>query len=81
MEQPGVLEDHPEDPSQVVPGRCPGVDPVDRDPAPIDLVEAHEQVDQGRLARAGRAHDCDRLAGLDVQVQVVDQGLVWFVAE
>ena len=36
---------------------------VDRDPAAVDLVEAHQQVDERRLAGAGRADDGDRLAG------------------
>jgi hypothetical protein len=49
---------------------------VDRDPPAVDLVEAHQQVDEGRLAGAGRTDDRDRLAGLDVEVEVVDQGLV-----
>ena len=37
---------------------------VDRDPAAVDLVEAHQQVDERRLAGAGRADDGDRLARL-----------------
>ena len=46
-----------------------GVDPVDRHPADTDLaglgvVEAHQQVGQRALARAGRADQRDDLAGL-----------------
>ena len=34
VEQPRVLEDHPERAAQVVAGQLAGVDAVDRDPAP-----------------------------------------------
>ena len=63
VEQPRVLEDHPELAAQVVAGQLAGVDAVDRDPPAVDLVEAHQQVDERRLAGAGRADDRDRLAG------------------
>ena len=52
MEQPGVLEDHAERAAQVVAGHLAGVDAVDRDPPAVDLVEAHQQVDERRLAGA-----------------------------
>jgi hypothetical protein len=32
-------------------------------------LEAAEQVQQRRLARAARAHECDEVAGVDVQVE------------
>ena len=57
------------------------VDAVERDPAAVELVEPHEQVDQRGLAGAGRADDRDGLAGLDRQRQVLDQRLVGLVAE
>ena len=47
----------------------------------VDLVEAHQQVDQGRLAGAGRPDDGDRLARLDDQVEVLDERDVGQVAE
>ena len=81
VEQPGVLEDHPERPAQVVAGQLARVDAVDQDAAGVDLVEAHEQVDERRLAGAGRPDDGDRLAGRDVEIEVVDERLVRLVAE
>ncbi len=63
-EQPGVLQHHAEGPAQVVAGHLAGVDAVDGDAPAVDLVEAHQQVDERRLAGAGRADDRDRLAGL-----------------
>ena len=47
------------------------------------LVEAREDVHQGRLAGARRAHDRDELAGADVEVDAaerVDRGLALAVA-
>ena len=67
--------------AQVVAGQVPGVDAVDRDPPAVDLVEAHQQVDEGRLAGAGRPDDGDRLAGVGDEVEVLDERLVGLVAE
>lgn len=41
--------------------------------AAVRAVEQAEQVQQGGLARTGRAHDCDVLAGLDAQRHVVQR--------
>ena len=60
VEQPGVLEDHAERAPEVVAGQVAGVDAVDEDAPGVDLVEAHQEVDEGRLAGAGRTHDGDR---------------------
>ena len=73
MEQPRVLEDHAEGAAQVVAGHLARVDAVDRDPAAVDLVEAHQQVDERRLAGARRADDRDRAARLGHEVQVLDE--------
>ena len=80
-EQPGVLEHHAEEPAQVVAGHVPGVHAVDGDGAGVDLVEAQEQVDQRGLAGPRRSDDGHRLAGADLQVEVLDQGDVGQVAE
>ena len=57
------------------------VDAVQGDPAAVDLVEPHDQVDQRGLAGAGRPDDGDRLAGRGDQRQVVDQRGLRVVAE
>ena len=49
------------------------VDAVEGDPAAVDVVEAHHEVDQRRLAGAGGADDRDRLAGLGDEREVLDQ--------
>ena len=80
-EQPGVLQHHAEQSPQVVPRHLPGVHAVDQDRALVDLVEAHEQVDQRGLAGPGRADDGHRLPGLHLHVQVFDQRHIRKVAE
>ena len=81
VEQPRVLEDHPEGRAQLVARHRRAVDAVHGDPSGIDLVEAHEQVDQRRLARTGRPDDRDRVARFHDQVQVLDEGRVRDVPE
>ncbi len=72
-EQPRVLKNHPHPAPQVVPRHRRDVDTVERDATGVDLVEPHHQVDERGLARARRAHDRDRLAGLGDQREVLDQ--------
>ena len=47
----------------------------------LNVVEPGDQGDERRLARAGRANDCDRLPRLDAQAQIVYDVLVLFVGE
>ena len=47
---------------------------VDGDPAAVDLVEAGQQVDDGRLARAGRPDQGQRLPGSCFQGHLLDDG-------
>ena len=47
----------------------------------VDLVEAGQQVDDGRLAGAGRPDQGDRLPGLGLQGHVPDDGRPGPVAE
>ena len=81
MEQPRVLEDHPERRPELVARHLAAVDAVDGDPALVDLVEPHQQVDQGRLAGAGRSDDGDHLARLHDEVEVLDERHLGQVAE
>ena len=43
------------------------VDAIEQDAALLDVVEAQQQVDQARLAGAGRADERDALARLDAR--------------
>ena len=61
-EEPGVLEDHADLRPQLAAWHLRDVAPVNRDRAAIELVEAHDQVDERRLAGARRADDGDRAA-------------------
>ena len=80
-EEPGVLQHHAEDSAHIFAAQVGGIDAVEADATGVDFVEAHQQVDNRRLACAGRSHDRDRLAGSRLQVEVGDQRLLRFVAE
>ena len=81
VEQPGVLQNHAEVLTQIVAGDVARIHAVDGNRPALDLVEAHEQVDQRGLAGAGRADDGDRLAGLGLQRKILDQRFGRIVAE
>ncbi len=61
-EQEGPLGDDPDEAPEVLLAEVADVDAVDRHRSPGHVVEARDQVDQGRLAAAGAAHDRGRLA-------------------
>ena len=81
LEEPGVLEDHGEEPAAVVPGHGGQALSVDEDAALIHVVEPHEEVDDGGLSRPGGSHDGHLLSRLHLDVQVPDQGLGLVVGE
>ena len=80
-EQPGVLEHHADPGPQRLPADGRDVDAVDQDPARVDVVEPHQQIDQGGLARPGRPDDRDGATGLRHQGQVLDDGGAGAVGE
>ena len=47
----------------------------------IDVVEPGDEIDRRRLAHAGTANETDHLAGADIDVDVVQDGLALVVAE
>ena len=79
--QPGVLQHHAVAAAQGSAGHVPDVVAGDGDGAAVDVIEPHEQVDEGGLAAAGGADDGDALAGLDVQRQALDERAVGQIAE
>ena len=81
LEQPGVLQHHAEALAQSAAVKVAHVVAVQGDGTGVHIVEAHEQLDHGGLARAGGADDGHLLAGLHRTAEVVDDGLVRGVAE
>ena len=80
-EEVRVLEHEPELPPEVVLPEVADVDAVDRDRSAAHLVEAREEIDDGRLAGPRRADERDRLAGLRLERDVVEDERVWPVAK
>ena len=72
MQQRRVLRHHADLRAQALLRRVRDVLAVDQDAAALDVVEAQQQVDDRRLARAGAADEADLLARPDVQREVVD---------
>ena len=69
-EQVHVLQHEAEQAAQIGGIEIADVDAVDRDPTTPDVVKAQQQIDQRRLARAGRADDADALTRLDLEAHV-----------
>jgi hypothetical protein len=69
VQQRGVLGDHADLCAQAFLGHFGDVLAVDQDAPALQVVQAQQQVDQGRFARAGRADQADFLAGLDVRLR------------
>ena len=78
---PGVLQDHAPHAAQRCPREVADVVPVHKDLAGVHVVEAHEEVDEGRLAAAGVAHERDPLAGLGRELDVLEDGAAGNVGE
>ena len=81
VDDPGLLQNHAEDVAELVGGHILDGDAVDEDVAAGDFVEAHEEVDQGGLAGAGRTDDGDLHARLDLAREVLDGELLGIIAE
>ena len=81
LEEPRVLQHHAGARPHVAPAHGGNVHAVEGDATAIDVVEAHEEVDQGGLAGPRGPHDGDSLAGLDAQRQVADELDVGVVGE
>ena len=62
-------------------GHLGGIDPVDGNFAAVDLIEAHQQVDQRSFAGAGAAHDRDLLARLCRKADILHQDLLGVIAK
>ena len=81
LEEPGVLQHHPDLRAEILPVHVGDVDSVEGDTAAVQFVEAHHQIDQGGLTGSGWSDDGHRLARLDGEGQILDEGPVLVVAE
>ena len=81
LEEPGVLQHHPDLGAQVLAPQPGDVDAVEGDAPGVEVVEPHDEVDQRGLAGAGRSDDGNRLTRLDAEAHVLDQRLVLLVPE
>jgi len=79
-EQEGILQHDPDLAAQAVGRHVAHVVAVDQHRAAVHVVEARQQVDDGRLARAGRPDDGDGLARLGGQAHAAQHVLVLVVA-
>ena len=79
--QPGLLQYHAKVGPQRIPRQFVDGQAAHPDLPAVDLVKAHQQVDQRGLAAAGGAHQGDALAGLCLQAQVLEQRCLRRVAK
>jgi len=63
-EHPGVLQHHADLPAKIATPQLGDVAPIEGDAPVVELVEAHDQVDQSGLASAGRPDNGDGAARL-----------------
>ncbi len=81
LEQPGVLEHHPYLRAEVGAPELGDVDAIEGDPAGVELVEPHHEVDQSGLPGTGGPDDGNRVTGLHGECQVIDEGPIFLVPE
>ena len=81
IEQPGVLQHHAKLLAQLAAVHAARVHTVKGNAATVDLVEAHEQIDERGLARARGSHHRDLLARLGGKRHVAHERLVGRIAK
>ena len=62
-EQKEVLLHEPDQRPEIGSGELSDVQTIDQDPAPVRVVEAQQEIDDGRLTGSSAADQSDRLAG------------------
>ena len=80
-EEDRILQNDAHEIAQVVEGNVADVHAVEGDPAAVDVIESHQQVDDGRLAAPRGADEGDFFTCLDFEVEVVDDLLAGHVGE
>ena len=79
--QPGILQDHAEQFTQVFAAKVADVMSIHQDFAAVHVIEAHQQFDHGGLPGSGRTDDGDLVSGLCLRREIVDNRLLRVVAE
>ena len=80
-EEPAVLEHHAERAPDSVARQLARIGPIEADGTTVDVVEAHEEIDDRGLPCAGRPDDRDSLARSHVEREVLDERPIRQVAE
>ena len=80
-EEHRILQHDRELPAEILQLVIAEVDAVEQDRTGCRVVEAHEQVHQGALSRAGRAHNPQPCAGCNVERDIVQNGTILSVTE
>ena len=79
--EPRILQHHAEHLPQISPGEISDIVIVHPDTASIQLIEAHQQLDDGRLAGARRSDDSDTLTRLCRKAEIVDDRFIGIISK
>ena len=81
VEQPGILKHHAEHLTQFTAVEILYIVSVDLNGSAVYIVEAHQQLDHGRLSGSGRTDDSDLLTFLHLCGEIIDDDLIRIIAE
>src|SRR5439155_2366978 len=81
IKEPGILQHHTERATQVPSSKLCDVHTIDQYLPTVEFIKTHQQVDQGRFACACRANYRDGLSRLDIDIHVLDQRNIFFIAK
>jgi ATP-binding cassette subfamily B multidrug efflux pump len=81
IKQPGILQDHTKHGTQISPFYIPDIYPIYGDSPFLNLIEAHDQVNQGSFSGPGRTYNGNSLTGFYVDTQVFNKGNILFIPE
>src|SRR5260370_5969795 len=81
VKEPCILKHHAECAAQVSTFDMRNIYAIHQNPTTIDFVEAHQQIDQGGLARACRTDNGDPLSWLDIDIHILHQDGIFFIAK
>ena len=80
-EQPCILQYHGKMLPQLMPVKAPDIPAVQADGTAVDIVETHQELDNGRLAGARRPDNGDLLPWLYMGCEIMDDDLIRIVPE